>query len=92
VAYSFELAILGVEAPGRQGAKTNEYLDIPRFRNATGRDASASKMLRYFLSEPYDSARRFFDCAMMSTSWLTLEAGLAQVRRSNSSGASVSFR
>jgi hypothetical protein len=38
------LAILGVEATGRQGAKTEEYLDIPSFRNATGRDASAAKM------------------------------------------------
>jgi hypothetical protein len=42
------LAILGVEAPGRQGAKTQEYLDIPSFRNAAGRDALASKMLSYF--------------------------------------------
>jgi hypothetical protein len=37
-------AILGVEAPGWQGAKTREYLDIPGFRNTAGRDASASKM------------------------------------------------
>jgi hypothetical protein len=29
---------------GRQGAKTQEYLDIPSFRNASGWDASASKM------------------------------------------------
>jgi hypothetical protein len=36
--------ILGVEAPGRQGAKTQEYLDIQSFRNTVGRDASASKM------------------------------------------------
>jgi hypothetical protein len=26
-----ELVILVVEAPGRQGVKTQEYLDIPRF-------------------------------------------------------------
>jgi hypothetical protein len=39
-----KFAILGVEAPSRQGAKTPEYLDIPSFRNAAGRDASASKM------------------------------------------------
>ena len=26
--------ILGDEAPGRQGAKTQEYLDIPSFRNS----------------------------------------------------------
>jgi len=37
-------AILGVEAPVRRGAKTQEYLDIPSFSNADGRDASASKM------------------------------------------------
>jgi hypothetical protein len=35
---------LGVEALGQQGAKTQEYLDIPSFRNTAGRDASASKM------------------------------------------------
>jgi hypothetical protein len=40
--------ILGGEAPGRQGSKTQEYLDIQSFRNTVGRDASASKMLRYF--------------------------------------------
>jgi hypothetical protein len=39
-----KFAILGVEAPGRQGAKTQEYLDIPSFRNTDGRDASAFKM------------------------------------------------
>jgi hypothetical protein len=31
-----KVAILGVEAPGRQGAKTQEYLDIPSFRNTDG--------------------------------------------------------
>jgi hypothetical protein len=35
---------LGIEAPVWQGVKTQEYLDIPRFRNAAGRDASAAKM------------------------------------------------
>jgi hypothetical protein len=39
-----KFAILGVEAPAWQGAKTQEYLDIPSFRNAVRRDASASKM------------------------------------------------
>jgi hypothetical protein len=39
-----KLAILGVEAPGRQGAKMQEYLDIPSFHNAAGRDVSAFKM------------------------------------------------
>jgi hypothetical protein len=43
-----KLAILGVEVPGRQGAKTQEYLDIPSFRNTAGRDTSASKMVSYF--------------------------------------------
>ncbi len=36
--------ILGVEAPGWQGAKVQEYLDIPSFRNVARRDASAYKM------------------------------------------------
>jgi hypothetical protein len=39
-----EFTILGVAAPGWQGAKTQEYLDIPSFRNAAGRDAAAYKM------------------------------------------------
>jgi hypothetical protein len=43
-----KLANLSVEAPGRQGAKTQDNLDIPSLRNAVGRDASASKMLSYF--------------------------------------------
>jgi hypothetical protein len=42
------LAILGDEAPGQQGVKTQEYLDIPSFRNAAGRDAPSSKMLNHF--------------------------------------------
>jgi hypothetical protein len=37
-------AILGVEVPAWQGVKTQEYLDIPSFRNAARRDASASRM------------------------------------------------
>jgi len=37
-------AILADEASGRQGKKKQEYLDIPSFRNAAGRDGSASKM------------------------------------------------
>jgi hypothetical protein len=39
-----KFTILGVEAPDWQGAKGQEYLDIPSFRNAAGRDASAYKM------------------------------------------------
>jgi hypothetical protein len=38
-----KFAILGVEALAWQGAKTQEYLDIPIFRNAARRDAAASK-------------------------------------------------
>ena len=36
--------ILGGEASVWQGAKTQEYQDIPSFRNAARRDASAYKM------------------------------------------------
>jgi hypothetical protein len=39
-----KFAILGVEALAWQGAKTQEYLDIPSFRNAARRGASASKL------------------------------------------------
>jgi len=39
-----KFTILGVAAPGRQGAKAQEYLDIPNFRNAARRDAAAYKM------------------------------------------------
>jgi hypothetical protein len=44
--------ILGVEMPGRQGVKSQEYMDIPRFCNAAGRDASASKMVIYYRASP----------------------------------------
>jgi len=36
--------ISGAEAPDWQGANTQEYLDIPSFRNAARQDASAYKM------------------------------------------------
>jgi hypothetical protein len=39
-----KFAILSVEAPVWQGAKVQEYQDIPSFRNAVRRDASALKM------------------------------------------------
>jgi len=42
------LAILSVEAPVWQGAKTEEYQDILSFRNAVRQDASALKMSSYF--------------------------------------------
>jgi hypothetical protein len=32
--------MLGIEAPGRQGAKTQVYLDIPIFRNTAGRNVT----------------------------------------------------
>jgi hypothetical protein len=35
---------LGVEAPDRQGMKTQEYLDIPSFHNAADGDAAAPEM------------------------------------------------
>ena len=37
--------ILGVDAPVGQGTKTQKDPDIPRFRNAAGRDASACQMI-----------------------------------------------
>jgi hypothetical protein len=39
-----KFTIFGVEAPVWQGAKPQEYLDMPSFRNAVRRDASAFKM------------------------------------------------
>ena len=39
-----KLAILSVEAPDWQGAKVQEYQDIPSFRNVARQDASALKM------------------------------------------------
>jgi hypothetical protein len=39
-----KFAILSVESPVWQGAKAQEYQDIPSFRNAVRRDASALKM------------------------------------------------
>jgi hypothetical protein len=35
---------LGVDALAWQGVKTQEYQDIPGFRNAARRDASTSEM------------------------------------------------
>jgi len=45
-------AILSVEAPVWQDAKTQEYQDILRFRNASRRDASALKRSSYFCTSP----------------------------------------
>jgi hypothetical protein len=39
---------MGVETPGRQGVKTQVYLDIPSFRNAAGRDVSVIECHRIY--------------------------------------------
>ncbi|MGB5421154.1 MAG: hypothetical protein WBN03_03285 [Desulfobacterales bacterium] len=52
-----KLAIWSVAAPGWQGAKSQEYLDIPMFCKVAGWDASASKTVGYFLVSPKSSAR-----------------------------------
>ena len=43
---------LVVEMPGWQGAKAQEYMDIPSLRNAVRRAGSAAGMGAYFLSAP----------------------------------------
>jgi hypothetical protein len=48
-----KLVILDVETPGRKGVKSHEYLDIPKFWPMAGRDASASRMVRYLRASPY---------------------------------------
>jgi len=50
-----KLAILSVEAPVWQGAKTQEYQDILSFRNAVRRDASALKMSSYFCAKKMEA-------------------------------------
>jgi hypothetical protein len=42
----------GVEAPGRQGAKTLEYLDIPGIRTSSRTEFIAVQNRKLFLSEP----------------------------------------
>jgi hypothetical protein len=44
---SKNVEILGIEAPDWQGVKVQEYLHIPSFRNAAGRNASAYKTARW---------------------------------------------
>jgi hypothetical protein len=43
---------LGVEALGRQGAKTQEYLDIPSFRTGSRTGCIGVQNVTLFLSEP----------------------------------------
>jgi hypothetical protein len=45
-------AILGVETPARQGAKTQEYLDIPGIRTSSRTGFIAVQNRKLFLSEP----------------------------------------
>ena len=52
VRIKINLHFLGVEAPAWQGAKAKAYQDIPSFRNAVRRDASAHKNVKLFLREP----------------------------------------
>jgi hypothetical protein len=46
-----KFAILGVEAPGRQGAKTQEYRDIPNFRTGSRTGCIGVQNVMSFLSE-----------------------------------------
>jgi hypothetical protein len=43
---------LGVEAPGRQGAKTQEYLDIQSFCTSRWTGCIGFQNVELFLSEP----------------------------------------
>jgi hypothetical protein len=47
-----KLVILGVEAPGRQGVKSLEYLDIPRFCTGSRTGCISVQNGQLFLSEP----------------------------------------
>jgi hypothetical protein len=46
------LVFAGVEAPDPQGARSQEYLDIPRICSAAGRDAAALENAKSVLSKP----------------------------------------
>jgi hypothetical protein len=48
------LVILGVETPGRQGVKPQEYLDIPEFCNGSRAGCIGVQNGKLFLSEPLD--------------------------------------
>jgi hypothetical protein len=45
-------AILDIEVPGRQDAKTQEYLDSPRFRTAAQRDCISVQTAPLLLRKP----------------------------------------
>jgi hypothetical protein len=47
-----ELVILGVEAPDRQGVKSQEYLDIPRFYASSGTGCIGVQNGKLYESEP----------------------------------------
>ena len=44
----YKLAKLSVEVTDWQGAKAQDYQDVPSFRNIAGQDASPLKMQSYF--------------------------------------------
>jgi hypothetical protein len=45
---------LGIEALGRQDAKTPEFLDIPSFHASNRTECSGVQNVTLFLSEPLD--------------------------------------
>jgi hypothetical protein len=47
--------ILGVEIPARQGVKSQEYLDIPRFYTGSRTGCIGVQNGQFFLSEPLGS-------------------------------------
>jgi hypothetical protein len=44
---------LGVEAPGWQGAKTQEWLDIPSFHTVSRTGCTGGQNMTLFLNEPF---------------------------------------
>jgi hypothetical protein len=46
------LKFFGVDLPGRQGAKTQEHLDIPRFRTGSRAEFIGVQNGKLFLNEP----------------------------------------
>jgi hypothetical protein len=52
------LVILGVEAPGQQGVKPQEYLDIPKFCTGSRTGCIGDQNGKLFLSEPLDRTQR----------------------------------
>ena len=52
-----KLVTMGVEAPGRQGVKLQEYLDIPSFRTGSRTGCIGVQNVTLFLSEPLVEGR-----------------------------------